>query len=171
MVARPKDLPEKRVWLSEEDCVRLTRDEFEAVRAMLGAVSYIATAYKDLQKRALMISHGKQRLAMLLGNIRSIVDDIIGTIPQGQCKQLRNVMNDMEMRMVPKMSPLCKNIIIEKSIAKGIIDIAMDRCKGCVEDGTSCKKCELYKLLEGITPLDHWGSEAICPYAVSEWKD
>ena len=48
---RPAELSPKRVWLREEDCERLNRGEFEAVRCLLGAVSYTAHARDDLQKR------------------------------------------------------------------------------------------------------------------------
>lgn len=168
---RPANLSEKRVWLPEEDCERLNRGEFEAVRYLLGAVSYAAHANDDLQKRLECVPYGRQRLAMALGGMKAIADDLIGTVPRGQCKQLRNTMADMEIRMVPKMASMSQNVIFEKDLAKGLIDAAMEKCHGCVEDSVNCRKCSLYKVLEGMLPLDNYDHGLLCPYSVSEWED
>lgn len=167
---QPK-LDPRRVFLPEEQCERLKRSEFEAVRCLLGAVSYTAHARDDLQKRLECIPGGKQRMNMLLGGIRAIADDLIGTVPQGQCRQLRNTMSDMEMRMVPKATGgMTQNVILEKELARGLIDTAMEKCRDCVEDGESCRSCSLYKILLGITPMEEY-SELRCPYAITEWED
>ena len=168
---RPAGLGEKRVWLQEEDCERLNRAEFEAVRCLLGAVSYTAHASDDLQKRLECLPSGKARMGMVLGGLRAIADDLVGTIPRGQCKQLRNTMSDMEMRMVPKMMGMSQNVILEKDNAKALIDTAMERCKGCVEDDISCRECGLYRVLESFLPLDTYDNGMLCPYSTSEWKD
>ena len=168
---RPAGLNPKRVWLKEEECDRLTRTEFEAVRCLLGAVSYTAHAKEDLQERLETIPGGKQRMAMILGGIKALADDLIGTVPAGQCRQLRNTMQDMEMRMVPKMMTMSQNVILEKENAKELIDTAMDRCKGCVEDEQSCRSCGLYKVLESFLPLDNYDNGMLCPYSTSVWKE
>lgn len=161
----------KRVFLPEDQCERMVRREFEAMRCLLGAVSYAGHAGDDLQKRLEAIPYGKQRMKMLLGSIRAIADDLIGTMPRNQCRQLKNTMLDMEIRMVPKLTgQLSQNVIIERDIAKGLIDTAMEKCRDCVEDGESCKKCPLYKLLEGIMPMEDY-SELRCPYSVTELED
>lgn len=168
---RPAELSEKRVWMEEKDCERLNRGEFEAVRCLLGAVSYTAHARDDLQKRLECIPGGKQRMNMILGGLRAIADDLIGTIPQGQCKQIRNTMQDMEMRMVPKLMPMSQNVILEKDVAKALIDTTREKCAGCVEDEVSCRECALYKVLESFLPLDNYENGLLCPYSMSEWKD
>lgn len=168
---RPADLSPKRIWLDEADCERLNRSEFEALRCLLGAVSYTAHAKDDLDKRISCLPGGRQRMAMVLGGLKAIADDLVGTTPQGQCRQLRNTMNDMEMRMVPKLMPMSQNVILEKENAKALIDTAMDRCHGCVEDETSCRACGLYRVLESILPLDTYDNGLLCPYSTSEWKD
>lgn len=171
MTQRPAELAPKRVWYDEADCERLNRGEFEALRCLLGAVSYTAHARDDLRKRLECIPSGNARMAMALGGLKSIAEDLVGTMPRGQCRQIRNTMNDMEMRMVPKMSRMSTNVILEKDSAKGLIDIAMKQCKGCVEDEVSCRECELYKILEGFLPLDNYENGMLCPYSLSEWKD
>jgi len=168
---RPAAVNPKRVWLAEEDCERLNRGEFEAVRCLLGALSYTAHAKQDLQKRLECVPGGRQRMAMVLGGLRAIADDVIGTVPRGQCKQLRNTMSDMEMRMVPKMTGMSQNVILEKDHAKALIDIAMERCRGCVEGAEEGRKCPLYKVLESFLPLDSYENGMLCPYSRSEWSD
>ena len=159
----------RRVWWEDQDCERLTRREFETVRCLLGAVSYTAHARDDLQKRLECIPGGRQRMNMVLGGLKAIADDLIGTVPVGQCQQIRNTMQDFEMRFVPKLASMSQNVILEKELAQQLIDIAMEKCHGCVEDGESCRKCALYKVLEGMMPLDSYGG-MLCPYSVSEWE-
>ena len=167
---RPADYAPERVWLEEKDSIRLNRGEFEAVRCLLGAVNYAAHAKDDLQKR-LGIFGGEARMDAVVQGLKDITDDVIGTIPVGQCRQLRNTMQDMEIRMVPKMSRMSQNIILEKENAKALIDRAMERCRGCVEDGEKCRECGLYKVLEGFLPLDTYGNGLLCPHSISEWID
>ena len=167
---RPANLDPRRTWMPEEETERLNKAEFEAVRCLLGAVNYVAHAKDDISKRIKMIPHGQQRLNLALGAIRALTDDVIGTIPVGQCRQLKNTMNDMDMRMVPKYTSMNQNVILEKELARGLFDAAMEKCRGCVEDEQSCRKCALYKVLEGTLPLTNYDG-MICPYSISEWID
>lgn len=168
---QPANWNPKRIWLEDADCERLNRGEYEAVRCLLGAVSYTAHASDDLKKRLECIPSGRERMNMTLGGIRAICDDIIGTIPVGQCKQLRNTMNDMEIRIVPKLAAMSQNVILEKDVAKGLIDAAMEKCRGCVETNEGGRKCALYKVLESFLPLNDYDNGLLCPYAVSEWAE
>ena len=168
---RPAKLSPKRVWLDDKDCERLNRHEYEALRCLLGAVSYAGHAKEDLQTRLRMIPCGRQRMAMVLGGLKSIADDLVGTMPVGQCKQIRNTMSDMEIRMVPKMAAMSQNVILEKDNAKALIDAAREKCRGCVEDEKSCRRCRLYTLFESFLPLDTYDGGMLCPYSMSEWKD
>ena len=167
---KPVNMNPKRVWMDENDCERMNRAEFEAMRCLLGAVNYAVISSKDLQKRLECIPSGKQRMNMAIGAIRAIADDIVGTMTLGQCRQLKNTMQDMEIRMVPKMTRMSQNVVLEKENARGLFNIAMEKCRGCVEDSQSCRECALYKVLEGTLPLDSYNSLS-CPYAISEWKD
>ncbi len=168
---RPAELPPGRVWLDEADSIRLNRGEYEAVRCLLGAVNYAAHANDDLQKRLMIIPGGQQRMADALQDLRDIADDVIGTVPVGQCRQIRNTMTDMEIRMTPKLAPMSRNVVLEKDVAKALIDIAMERCHGCVEGPEDGRKCALYKVLESFLPLESYDNGMLCPYSVSEWKD
>ena len=171
-MGRPANLNPKRVWREDDECIRMNRAEFEAVRCLLGAINYVAIAKDDLGKRLDAVPFGKRRMAMTLGGLRASADDLIGSMKRGQCKQIRNTMDDMDMRMVPKMTPSNKSVILEKDIAKGLVDAAMEKCKGCVESAEDGQKCPLYKTLESFLPLDDYESGGLlCPYSRSEWRD
>lgn len=71
-MARPADLSPKRVWLEDDECQRMNRAEFEATRCLLGALSYVAHANDDLQKRMELIPHDRQRMSMALGGLRAL---------------------------------------------------------------------------------------------------
>ena len=168
---RPANIAPERVWLEDDESIRLNRGEYEAVRCLLGAVNYAAHANDDLQKRLMIIPGGQQRMTDALQELRNITDDVIGTVPSGQCRQLKNTMTDMDIRMVPKLAPMSRNVILDKDTAKELIDIAMERCHGCVEGHEDGRKCALYKVLEGFLPLDNYDNGMLCPYSMSEWKD
>ena len=150
---------------------RLRRPEYEAVRCLLGAVSYAAHARDDLKDRVDTVTNGRARMDVLVDGLKSFVDELLANVPDGQCRQLRNTMKDMEMRMIPRLTPMSQNVLMEKDNAKALIDRAMERCHGCVEDERSCLDCGLYKVLESMLPLDSYNNGMLCPYALSEWKD
>jgi len=161
----------RRVWWDEKDCERLTRSEFEAMRCLIGAACYISNASADLQKRLQSIPGGKQRMAMAKGAVDAIANDIIGTMTVAQCRQMQNVMKDMEMRMVPKMTPMPTNVIMTAKDAKVLVDSAKTRCHMCTACGEDVRACDLYKTLEAIIPLEDYGDGYVCPYAMAEWED
>ena len=155
----------------EEDCERMTRTEFEATRCLLGATSYLAHARDDLGKRLECIPRGKQRMAMLMGQVKSLSNQIVDTMTIQQAKQMRNVMADMEMRMVPKLTPSRSNILMPADAAKTLVSCAQYKCRECVAYGEEARKCELYKVLEALTPLDDYGNGLTCPYYRAEIED
>ena len=173
MEAHKKQCPSdpRRVWWDEKDCERMTRREFEAMRCLLGAVSYIAHASDDLQKRLESIPAGRKRLAMAKGAVNAVANDIIGTMTVAQCKQMENTMKDMDMRMVPKMSPSCKNVIMTADHAKTLVDSAKAKCALCAASGDEIRECPLYQTLEAVVPLENYGDGLICPYVLAEWED
>lgn len=161
----------RRVWWDEKDCERMTRREFEAMRCLLGAVSYIAHASDDLQKRLESIPAGRKRLAMAKGAINAVANDIIGTMTVAQCKQMENTMKDMDMRMVPRMTPSNRNVLMTVEHAKTLVDSAKAKCNLCAASGDEIRACPLYQTLEAITPLEHYGDGLLCPYALAEWEE
>ena len=159
-----------KAW-REEDCERMTRTEFEATRCLLGATSYLAHARDDLGKRLECIPGGRQRMNMLMGQVKSLSNAIVDTMTTQQAKQMWNVMKDMDMRMVPKMTPSKTNVLLPVEAAKTLVSSAQHKCRVCVADGEEARKCELYKVLEALTPLDSYGDGLTCPYYLSEIED
>jgi len=163
----------KQTWyqLPEDDCERLNRDEMQAVRWTLAAVNSVAQAQEPLQKRLECIPNGKSRWRLLLGQMRAVTNDIIGTIPYKQCVNIKNVMMDMELRLVPKYSAAENRVVMDAKDLAFLIDAAKrDMCAGCIYTGDECRKCELYKILSAITPLKDYGNGMICPYNLAEWE-
>lgn len=159
-----------RIW-PEEDCERMTRTEFEATRCLLGATSYLAHARDDLGKRLECIPGGRQRMAMLMGSVKSLSNAVIDTMTRQQAKQMHNVMRDMEMRMVPKLTPSKTNVLMPVDAAKTLVTCAQYKCRDCVAYGEEARRCELYKVLEALTPLDDYGNGLTCPYYRAEIED
>ena len=101
---RPADLAPERVWLEEDECERLNRGEYEAVRCLLGAVNYAAHANDDLQKRLMIVPGGQQRMADVLQDLRNIADDVIGTVPRGGLMPVA-AMNKLSFSILMAISP------------------------------------------------------------------
>ena len=160
----------KAYSLPDGQCERLLRSELTAVRMLLASLSSAAYAKEDLQKRLECVPDGNRRYRMALGGLKAVCDDLIGTVTRQQAWQLYGTMKDFEMRLVPKLTPMSENILLTKQQGKDLIDCARWKCAGCVEDGESCRKCKLYKLLEATTPLEDYGDGLICPYSLAEWE-
>ena len=162
----------KNTWyqLPEADCERLTRHEMSSLKMLLAELSSGAWAEDNLQKRLECIPYGRERLQMAVGHIRAICNDVLGTIPTAQKVQIRGTMTDFEIRLMPKATPNSTNIVLTRAQGKDLVDMACERCIGCVEDGESCRKCKLYKFMEATTPLDDYGSGMTCPYSRAEWE-
>lgn len=166
----------KQTWyqLPESDCERLTRSEMTAVRWCLAAVNSVAYAQDDLKSRLECIPSGKARWRLMLGSLRSLLNDIIGTVPVSQCKTIKNTMTDMELRMVPKLTPMPQRVSMGVEELSYLVAHAKkdeSLCMTCIRTGDECRSCELYKVLEGISPLNDWGESTICPYNREDWYD
>ena len=167
-----KSRPERdkrRVWLDEKDCERLTRTEFNSLLELMSVVNSAAHLSDDLSKRLECIPSGKNRMRMALGCIRAIADDIVGTITRQQANQIQGVFKDYEIRYLPKMTPSKTNIVLTKEIGEALINCAKAKCNMCAETGVTCRKCELYKILEAVTPIDDYGNDLVCPYLRMEF--
>lgn len=158
-----------RVWMDDKDCIRMKRSEFEATRMLLGALRFIEIAVEDLKDRMGMIPDGEARTNAGLKQMNDVATDIIGTMTVTQCKQVWRTQSDMIFKLTPKLAQNSPNVLMEKDVAKGLIDIAMEKCRDCVEDGTSCQQCKLYQVLEAVSPMEEY-SDIRCPYAITFWE-
>ena len=165
----------KQTWyqLPEEDCERLNRKQMGAVLRMYNLLSDESYFSEDMVPRLECIPNGVRRMHMALGMMKSIVNDITGTIPVQQCKRIQSTMNDYESRLVPKYTPTHTSIVLGKDQGKALIDFARAECKTCVKDSEECRKCPLYILLEAVIPCDDYSEfgSMLCPYSNSTWAD
>lgn len=164
----------KQTWyqLPEKDCERLTATEMRAIRWSLVAVNSVAYAEEDLAKRLECIPNGKVRWRLMVGQLRALCNDIIGTTPEKQHRTIRNVMNDMELRLVPKYSPRGDAVVLDaKDLGHLVMLAKQEKCTSCILTDDECRQCELYKILESVVPLDDYGSKHICPYNLQTWLD
>lgn len=85
----------KETWfqLPEEQCERLRKQEMTTIMWCLSAVNSVAHGRDDLQKRLSMIPNGMKRWNLMLGQLRSLMSDMLGTTPYKQRKTIQNTMN------------------------------------------------------------------------------
>lgn len=162
----------KKTWyqLPEKDCERLNRTEMVAIRWCLAAINSIAYAQDDLKDRLECIPEGQVRWRLMLGQLRALCNDLIGTVPQKQCVAIKNVMNDMELRMVPKYTPYDSRAVIDVDDLSYLVNHAKkDICTACIKNGDECRECELYKILESVAPQKEWKNSTVCPYLREDW--
>lgn len=165
----------KNTWyqLPEDQCERLNRPQMGALLRMYNLLSDEAYFSKDMIPRLECIPNGVKRMQLALGQMRSIVNDITGTIPVEQCRRIHGTMKDYESRIVPKYTPSPASVVLEKEQAKSLIDFARAECKTCVKDAEECRGCPLYKLLIAVLPCDNYDEYGsyLCPYSRSEWAE
>ena len=155
--------------LPDRECERATRREMDVCKLLSVLTSEVMYGQKDLQKRLAIIPDGESRMAEALENIKSIYQDIIGTINTRQAKQLMNASNDLKFQLIPKLSPDLAKFQLNKEEFRELIDCAREKCKFCTEDGENCTKCKLYGIMIERIPLEEYGDGIVCPYAYTEW--
>lgn len=156
--------------LPDDQCERVNRSEMIALRWSFAAINSIAYAKDDLKNRLKMIPNGVTRWNLMLGQLRSLLNDIVGTVPRKQCKTIKNVMDDMELRMVPKFTPKDHRINMDVEDLSYLVNHAKkDICIGCTMSGDECKDCNLYRILEAVAPPEDWGNNYSCPYSREDW--
>lgn len=156
--------------IPEEDRRRLTRTEMHSMERLMNLVHSLVYAKDDLAERLETIPSGKQRMNMAVGHFRSLMWDLSGTIPAKQQKNLDNVVQDMKMQIVPKMTPTPVTVTLSKAVAMELVDAAQIKCARCAEFNEQSEKCKLRKLLETVVPLESY-SGLMCPYSRSKWED
>lgn len=156
--------------LPEEDCERLKSREMNAIKWCMAAINSIAYAQDDLKDRLDCIPSGQVRWRLMLGHLRACLNDIIGTIPRKQAKQIKNLMEDMELRFMPKLTRTSNRVCIEvEDFAYFVEHAKADVCTSCILTDDECRKCKMYQLMESLAPLDDYGDGTMCPYAHKEW--
>lgn len=149
---------------------RFVNKEFSLLKRLTAFISDLLYAKDDLQSRLELIPDGPQRMNVLLDDASVLVKDILATGPENQKKHLYNTIKDYKVELMPKVSYGSSNIVMSKDQTKRLIDIAQEKCRTCVEDPDSAKKCALYQVLE-ITALPDTYETLLCPYSQAKWAD
>lgn len=163
----------RRVVLPEEQCERMKRSEFNAVRALLIVVNYCNSSKQDLKERLQNgpIPRGWWRLSSAIGAVNAIMNDIVGTMTHNQARQIMNTIQDMDVKISPKAIPVGQTVVMDVQTAIDLTDCAREKCRMCAEDGESCRSCKLYQVMESTTPLEDYGNGLLCPYNLADWEE
>ena len=158
------------VNLPEEERIRMTAEEMAGMSMWIACYVYVKHAAEKLRRQLKAVPYGEALARMIVGNLDSVKEDLLGTVPQKQLQRLLNMGMDMEIRMVPKLTPLNKSMVLSEKQVKELANAALEKCKFCGESNEKSLKCDLRKLLEAVLPLDDY-STLNCPYFKTEWKD
>lgn len=154
---------------SNEDAVRLTRNEKMAMILL----SYAATVLDDLSieiaDRIDMIPDGHKKIRELADKTEQLLNEIRRTIPMNQRQHLSNTAKDFEMRLTPKATPSTTSVVMQKEEFRSLVDYARATCKECTFDDDECEKCGLFQLLTVILPLEEYHDRMLCPYNLGKW--
>ncbi len=155
--------------LPENERERMTRTEMQSMQWLMNAVSSICYAGDDLKERVKSVPGGEARFKMLVGSARSLYYDIQGTVPDKQLRQLRNAALDLEVRLVPKLTPQKVTVTLDKDTAMELVNAAQVKCIDCLTENEDARQCNLCRILEAIVPLNRYDS-FYCPYSTAKWE-
>lgn len=156
---------------SRQDARNLTRSEKGSLLFLMNTVSALMFGKEDLKNRAEMIENGTERFDAVCDMALKLLDDIRTTIPERQQMSLNNTVHDYDLRLVPKIQPQSTAVVVDKKEFKTLVDAAQIKCRECVHDSNEAKRCELYKLLVTILPLDEYPEMFLCPYNMAGWEN
>lgn len=160
----------KELEPSRDDAVRLNRSEKQSMIVM----AYVATVFDDMRKelagRLEMVEDGPKRMDALSKDADDLLDGLRKTIPTNQRMSIQRTIEDYEMRLVPRATPSRTTVVMTQDEFKSLVDAARVKCRECTEDDKTCGRCELFKLLTVVLPLDEYEGWMLCPYNMGEWK-
>lgn len=164
-------MAERFVVPSREDAWDITRNEKVAMMFLMNATSAIQDSVDDLKKRLEKIEDGEQMMKDLAELSVKVLTEIRRTIPEDQRASLNNVSKDMEMRLVPKMTPSKTTVVVQKEDFRQLVDAAQVKCRECTDDSDQSMKCGLCKLLKVVVPLETYDGTFLCPYNMAGWEN
>lgn len=154
---------------SRDDAWNVTRNEKMSILFLMNTVSAMMDSREDLKDRISRIENGPEMMNTMTETADKLLTEIRRTIPTEQRVNINNISKDMEMRMVPKMTPSKTSVIMQKEEMRVLVDAAQVKCRECVEYAEDAKNCELYRLLTTILPLDKYEGTQLCPYNMATW--
>ena len=154
---------------SRPDAVRLTRRGKMDMIVLAYAATLIDELRTTMKDRFDMVDGSMEMMDELSEKIDKVLHDVRLTVPMEQRVHLQNTARDYEMRLTPKLTPGSTNVIMQKEEFRELVECARARCKECAFDNKECEKCELFKLLTVILPLEDYEDSYLCPYVLKEW--
>ena len=156
---------------SREDAWMVTRREKLSILFLMNTVSATLDSRDELKDRISRIDGGPEMMDTLCEVAEKLLTEIRRTIPTDQRSNINNVSRDLEMRMMPKATPSKTMVVMQKDEFKALVDAAQAKCHDCVDDTEECRKCELFRLLTVILPMDAYDVGHLCPYNMAGWEN
>lgn len=156
---------------SRPDAVRLRRNEKMSMLHLMYAVTILEDLNEEIPDRLNMVNDGRGRLSRIAGFANALLNDLRVTVPEDQRIGIQNTAEDYEIRLAPKASPATNNVIMTKDEFKSLVDFARTKCIDCIDNDEECEKCQLYRLLTSILPLDEYHGTNLCPYNLGQWRN
>ena len=156
---------------SRDDAWDVTRQEKMSILFLMNTVSAMMDSRDDLKDRVSRIDGGSELMDTMVDSAEKLLTEIRRTIPTDQRVSINNISKDMEMRMVPKMTPSKTTVLVQKEDFRQLVDAAQVKCRECTDDSEQCKVCGLFKLLKVVVPLERYDGTFLCPYNMAGWEN
>lgn len=156
---------------SREDAWDVTRKEKMSILFLMNTVSAMMDSRDELRDRVSRIEGGPELMDTMCETAQKLLTEIRKTIPNAQRHNINNVSKDMEMRMVPKATPSKTTVLVQKEEFRTLVDAAQAKCRDCADTPEEAEKCELFKLLKVVVPLDRYTGTLLCPYNEIRWEN
>lgn len=154
---------------SRPDAEPLKRYEKMAFIHLMYAATILDELTKDIADRLNMVDDGVARLKHISELTDGLLDDLRVTAPENQRIHLQNTAEDYEIRLAPKATPSKQNVVSTKEEFRTLVDAARTKCMECTLDDDECSKCDLFRLLTSILPVDDYHDRMLCPYNIATW--
>ncbi len=161
----------KFVVPSRDDAWDVTRQEKMSILFLMNTVSAMMDSRDELKDRVSRIDGGAELMDTMVDSSEKLLTEIRRTIPEDQRVSINNISKDMEMRMVPKMTPTKTTVMVQKEEFRQLVDAAQVKCRDCAEDNVQCRECGLFRLLKVVLPLDSYDGTFLCPYNMAGWEN
>ena len=150
---------------------RLNRNERNSILMLVCTEAVLKTVMVDLEKRLGHIPSGVEKLKKATELVTEIDSGILATISKEQRSNLSKTGRDYELRLVPKMTPMKTNVVLDKETLKALVDASQaGECMMCVKTAKESRNCKLHRLLVVLTPMPHYEGE-LCPFNNVGWEN
>ena len=151
--------------------MRLMRNEKMSMLHLMYAVTILEDLQIEINDRLRMVPDGRNRLAEIAQAADRLLYEVRITVPENQRSSIQNTAMDYEMRLTPKATPSEQSVLMTKEEFRELVDSARAKCKECTLDDQECEKCNLYRLLTSVLPMDDYHDRLLCPYNLGEWAN